>query len=96
MSNPTIGRIVCPICKASGEVRRYKGSDRGKLYWSCDCGQIRPALGKGQAYIEAHATFGDAPAPAAAPEPAPAASAVKPQPPAPVKRSGLSAFLADL
>ena len=53
--NQTIGHIQCPLCHTPGEVRRYKGSARGSLYWACQCGQIRPATN--QKYIRENAEF---------------------------------------
>lgn len=53
--NQTIGHIQCPICDTPGEVRRYKGSNRGTMYWACQCGQIRPV--KSQKYILKNAEF---------------------------------------
>lgn len=44
MSNDTCGQILCPMCGTRGEVRRYKNHARGKMYFACACGQIRPAL----------------------------------------------------
>lgn len=56
MANPTIGHIDCPICKTEGEVRRYSTGTK-KLYWYCQCGQIRPTSYEGQKFINENATF---------------------------------------
>lgn len=56
MANPTIGHINCPICKNEGEVRRYSTGTK-KLYWYCQCGQIRPTSYEGQKFINENATF---------------------------------------
>lgn len=85
--NRTIGHIDCPLCKSPGEVRRYKDSARGQLYWACRCGQIRPATN--QTYIKTHALFYQDAADLAppgvkfyAPPPPPPAAPVTPPPPA--------------
>ncbi|HET8882625.1 MAG TPA: hypothetical protein VFM56_10665 [Solimonas sp.] len=89
MANPAVGRIRCPICDGDAEVRRYKGSDRGKLYWACGCGQIRPALAVGQAYIERNMRALDVPPPEPANDPpaAPPKPETKPAPAAARKSS---------
>jgi len=56
MANPTIGHIHCPICNTQGEVRRYATGTR-KLYWYCQCGQIRPTSYEGQKFINENASF---------------------------------------
>lgn len=56
MANPTIGHIDCPICNTEGEVRRYSTGTK-KLYWHCQCGQIRPSNYIGQKFIHENARF---------------------------------------
>lgn len=56
MANPTIGHIDCPICNNEGEVRKYATGTR-KLYWFCECGQIRPTSYSGQKFINENARF---------------------------------------
>ncbi len=51
--NETLGKITCPICGESADLRRC-GRGARTWYWVCQCGKITPNLAGGQAWIMEH------------------------------------------